>query len=158
MKSLSEQINRKSWWHSPPVDKSAYKKRGIFLASSFKECEFYGRPLSIAIKVQVANPLINTEKNIVEILFGISSKQMKVYKSLVSDTAKNSLDIRFRLDADIFKTAKKKGFDSIVMVTENGLEKIKEGKLPRSIELNIFNINKVIFNYEQRGMYEQSCI
>ena len=143
MKSLTEQINRRSWWHSPPVDKLAYKKRGIFLASSFKECEFYGRPLDEPIKVQVSNPLIGVEKNIIKILYGIGSDQMKAHNSLINDTAKDTLNVRFHLDADIFTAAKKKGFDSIAIVTENGLEKIKEGKLPRSVELNVFNINDV---------------
>ena len=38
-------INRKAWWHCPPLDPEAYFKRGKFYASSFAECEFYGRPL-----------------------------------------------------------------------------------------------------------------
>ncbi len=157
MKSLIEQINQRSYWHSPPVDKFAYKKRGVFLASSFKECEFYGRPLNEPIKVQVSNPLIDIEKSIIKILFGIGSNQMKAHKSLINDTAKDTLKVRFRLDADIFTVAKKKGYDSIAIVTEKGLEKIKEDKLPRSIELNVFDINKVTFNNEQGAMYEQPC-
>lgn len=42
---LVASVNRKSWWHVPPVDPDAYLKRGKFLASSFEAAEFYGRPL-----------------------------------------------------------------------------------------------------------------
>jgi hypothetical protein len=38
-------VNRKAWWHLPPQDPMAYRKRGKFFASSFAEAEFYGRPL-----------------------------------------------------------------------------------------------------------------
>jgi hypothetical protein len=36
---LIAHVNRKQWWHVPPVDPNAYKKRGKFLASSFVEAE-----------------------------------------------------------------------------------------------------------------------
>lgn len=42
---LIAHINRKSWWHVPPRDPRAYERRGKFYASSFREAEFYGRPL-----------------------------------------------------------------------------------------------------------------
>ena len=38
-------VNRKAWWHVPPQDPMAYRKRGKFFASSFAEAEFDGRPL-----------------------------------------------------------------------------------------------------------------
>lgn len=141
-KTLIKQINRKNWWHSLPTDRNAYKKRGIFLASSYKECSFYGRPLNEPIKVRLSNSLINTEENIIEILFGEDSAQMKAYKSLVSYTAKDILKTRFKLDAAIYKTAKKKGYDSIAIVTTEGFKGLKDGKMPQSVELNIFEINK----------------
>lgn len=125
------------------MDRTAYKTRGLFLASSFKECEFYGRPLDNPIKVCLSNPLIDTEKNIIKLFFGESSVRMQVYESLLNDSVKNSLNVRFRLDADISRAAKKKGYDSIAIVTEKGLEKVKKGQLPRSIELNVLNIDKV---------------
>ena len=33
-------VGRKAWWHVPPMDPRAYKKRGKFFASSFVEAEF----------------------------------------------------------------------------------------------------------------------
>lgn len=150
-KNLIEQINSKNWWHSPPVDGSAYKKRGIFLASSYKECEFYGRPLNEPIKVQLSNPLIDTEENIIKKIFGEDSFQMGTYKSLADNTAKDILKVRFRLDADIYKAAKKKGYDAIVIVTEKSIKNIKQGKLPKSAELNIFHISNTNIQKDQEA-------
>jgi len=42
---LVAHVNRKGWWHVPPRDPTAYGKRGKFFASSFREAEFWGRPL-----------------------------------------------------------------------------------------------------------------
>jgi hypothetical protein len=33
-------VNRKRWWHVPSRDPEAYRKRGKFLASSYREGEF----------------------------------------------------------------------------------------------------------------------
>ena len=138
MQTLTEQINRKKWWHSPPHDRAAYKERGIFLSSSYKECEFYGQPLDESVKVHLSNPLIDTEENIIKALFGKKSAQMDIYETL-NNTA--DLKTRFRLDAEMYRAAKKNGYDAIAIVTEKGLKKIREEeKLPRSIELNIFDI------------------
>lgn len=38
---LVAHVNRKQWWHVPPVDPAAYKKRGKFYSVSFKEAEFW---------------------------------------------------------------------------------------------------------------------
>lgn len=43
-------VNRKKWWHVPPRNPDAYEKKGMFLASSFKEAEFWGRPLDLPSK------------------------------------------------------------------------------------------------------------
>lgn len=142
MESLIKQINRRNWWHSPPIDKLAYTKRGVFLASSYKECEFYGCPIDEPIKVNVTNPVIDTEENIIKMLFGRDSLQMKSYKALVTDTGANNLKLRFALDEDMYKEAKKNGYDAIAIVTEEGLEKVKAGKLSKSVELNVFDVNK----------------
>lgn len=141
VRALIEQINRKKWWHSPPQDRAAYKQRGIFLSSSYQECEPYGRPLDEPIKVHLSNPLIDTEENIIKKFFGEESAQMGAYKTLLSHTAKNYLKARFRLDTEMYRAAKKNGYDAIAIVTEKGSKKIRtENKLPRSIELNIFDI------------------
>jgi len=43
----------------------------------------------------------------------------------------------------MYLSAKKNGYDAIAIVTDKGIRKIKEeNKLPRSIELNIFDIKK----------------
>ena len=142
--TISEQINRRTWWHSPPRDANSYKKRGIFLASSYKECEFYGRPLDEPIKIKINNPLVNTERNIIASLFGENSPQMKAYDSLLNYEAKELLKIRFKLDAEIMNAAKNRGYDSVAIISPKGLERIKEGKLPRNVELNVADYKKVI--------------
>ena len=142
--TFADQINRRRWWHSPPSDKKAYKKRGMFLASSFKECEFYGRPLDEPIRVNVSNPLVDTEQNIIKSLFGYSSSQMMAYTALIKNAEKDPLRVRFKLDADLFKTAKSKNYDAIAVVTEKGFEKTKNHKLPRSVELNLIDIKNGI--------------
>jgi len=138
--SIIASINNRSWWHSPPADKGAYKKRGIFFASSYKECEFYGRPLDETIKVNVKNPLVGVEEDIIRRFFGIKSKQMMVYRSLIDGTATNVLNMRFQLDKELFRVAKNSGYDAIAIVTSKGYETTKTGKLPRSVELNVFDV------------------
>lgn len=137
--TLADQLNKRKWWHSPPADKAAYKKRGMFLAPSYKECEFYGRPLDEPIRVNVSNPLVDTEKNIIKFLFGDNSSQMSAYIALIKGTAKEPLKVRFKLDRDLFKAAKNKNHDAIAVVTEKELEKIKNHKLPRNVELNVLD-------------------
>lgn len=63
-------VNGKDWWHVPPRDPSAYRKRGKFLASSFREAEFWGRPLDQPERVLVARPLVSDEERIETVLFG----------------------------------------------------------------------------------------
>jgi hypothetical protein len=55
---LVARINRKDWWHVPPAAPKAYQQRGKFLASTFREAEFWGRPLDTPIRVRVINPII----------------------------------------------------------------------------------------------------
>ena len=142
--TFTDQLNKRKWWHSPPADKKTYKKRGIFLASSYKECEFYGRPLDEPIKVNVSNPLVDTEENLIRLLFGNNSSQMVAYNALINGNAKEPLKVRFKLDKDLFKTAKNKNYDAIAVVSEKRLENIKNRKLSKSIELNILDIEKGI--------------
>lgn len=68
---------------------------------------------------------------------------MEVYKTLLSNAAEICLEKRFNLDRELFKAAKKSGYDAIALVSEIGIRKIKEqSRLPRSVELNIFDIKK----------------
>ena len=130
---LIQHVNRKSWWHVPPQDPEAYKKRGKFYASSFHEAEFWGRPLDQSMKVAVSNPLIGDERTIERKLFG------RLIPHPVPDSDK-VLEWRWNTDAKMKKLALKKGFDSIILLTPKAFATLKQqGKLPRSIELNVLN-------------------
>jgi len=120
-------VNRKAWWHVPPRDPNAYRKRGKFLASSFREAEFWGRPLDEPQKVDVARPLVGDEGAIERKLFG----------KRVSDES-ISMDDRWRLDARMKRAALATGYDSILLMSSRGLRRFRSaGKVPRSLELNI---------------------
>lgn len=67
---LVGRINRKYWWHAPPRDPLAYRKRGQFFASTFREAGFWGRPLDEPQRVTIARPLIDEEEMIEKRLFG----------------------------------------------------------------------------------------
>ena len=127
---LIAHINRKNWWHVPPQDPTAYRKRGRFLASSFVEAEFWGRPLDEPQRVAVAHPLVGDEGAIERKLFG---------RRLSSESI--SVKDRWALDAKMKIAAQAKGYDSIVLITPKAFSALrKSGKLPRSIELNILNV------------------
>ena len=129
IEKLVRHVNRKNWWHATPQDPEAYQKRGKFLASTYGMAEFYGRPLDEPQKVKVARPLIGDEATIENALFG----------RLVSDES-ITVKQRFALDAKMKKAATAKGYDSIVLMSPSCFTKFKsDGKLPRSIELNVFN-------------------
>jgi hypothetical protein len=122
-------INRKEWWHVPPQDPDAYLARGKFLASSFVEAEFWGRPLDEPQKVIVSRPLIGDEGTIEKELFGrrVSNEDISIKK-------------RWALDAKLKKAALAKGYDSIVLITPKAFSTFKKSRrLPRSIELNVLN-------------------
>jgi len=121
-------INRKKWWHVPPQDPHAYEKRGKFLASSFSEAEFYGRPRDTPERVTVANPLVGDERTIADVL-GIPPQQEGM-----------SLEKIAEHDAKWRRAALAKGYDSLVLMSSTGFAKFsRDGKPPRSIELNILN-------------------
>jgi len=120
-------VNRKNWWHVPPRDPDAYKKRGKFLASTYKEAEFWGRPLDQPEKVHIGKPLIGDEETIEKTLLG---------KRLSDESIE--MDNRFALDAKIKKAALAKGYDSIILMAPQPFAAFKKtGKIPRSLELNI---------------------
>jgi len=125
---LIAHVNRKKWWHVPPVDPNAYRKRGKFLASTYEESEFWGRPLDDPQRITIARPLIGDEKTIETRLFG----QPVPWDGICL------MRRRFALDAKMKRTALAKGYDSIVLMSPKGFSKFKAtGKFPRSIELNI---------------------
>jgi hypothetical protein len=127
---LVAHVNRKKWWHVPPADPAAYKKRGKFLASSFAAAEFYGRPLDDPQKVKIARPLVGDERTISRALRippqheGMSLKEIATH------------DARWR------KAALKKGFDAILLMAPKCFAEWKAaGKIPRSLELNILEVS-----------------
>jgi hypothetical protein len=126
---LIAHVNKKDWWHVPPRDLGSYKKRGKFFASSFREAEFWGRPLDQPQKVTIATPLIGDEAVIEKTLFGrrVSSEEI-------------SMDERWALDAKMRREALARGFDSIVLMSPKAFSEFNRiGALPRAIELNVLN-------------------
>jgi hypothetical protein len=129
VESLVAHVNRKSWWHVPPRDPNAYSMRGKFLASSFREAEFWGRPLDEPQSVAITKPLIGDEETIEKQLFGrrVSSEDI-------------AIEERWKLDAKIKRAALRKGYDSIVLLAPRAFTEFQStGKLPRSMELNVLN-------------------
>ena len=123
---LIEHVNRKHWWHVPPVDLDAYQKRGKFLASSFEAAEFYGRPLDEPQKVIVAKPLIGDERTISRVLHIPPQRDDMTLKQIAAH------------DALWRNAALKRGFDSIVLMAPKRFGEWRvSGKIPRSIELDI---------------------
>jgi hypothetical protein len=127
---LIKHVNRKDWWHVKPADPNAYEKRGKFLASSFEEAEFYGRPGDLPEKVTIASPLIGDNDTIERKLIGRVESHPEI-----------SVRKRFALDAKLRRAALRKGYDSIVLMSKTGFQKFKrEGGIPRSLELNIVDL------------------
>lgn len=113
------------------MDIRAYQKRGKFFASSFREAEFYGRPNDQPERVSIVSPLIGDNDGIERKLLGKveSHSEITVHK-------------RLSLDAKLRRAALRMGFDSIVLLTAPALNALrKEGKIPRSIELNVLNLD-----------------
>jgi len=133
IEKLIARINRKDWWHVPPSDPRAYEKRGMFLASTFREAEFWGRPLDTPIRVKVANPIIGDESTIEAKLLG-GPCEHPAYDS------PKLMQWRWNLDAKLKKAALAKGYDSIVILSPSGYAKFTaEGRIPLSIELNLLD-------------------
>ena len=127
---LIAHVNRKQWWHVPPSDPKAYGKRGKFFASTFQEAELYGRPLDTPQRVAIAAPLVGDEKRISRIL-GMPPQHGDMTLQEIA-----AHDARWR-DAALAK-----GFDSIVLMAPGPFSRFKlDGKLPRSLELNILKVD-----------------
>jgi hypothetical protein len=124
---LIAHVNRKCWWHVKPADARAYEKRGKFLASSFQEAEFYGRPGDQPEKVTIASPVVGDNDTIERMLIGHVESHPEI-----------PVKERFALDAKLRRAPLRKGYDSIVLMSKPDFRKFKkEGKIPRSLELNI---------------------
>jgi hypothetical protein len=130
VEKLIGHINRKNWWHVPPTDPRAYEKRGKFLASSFRQAEFYGRPCDAPERVGIASPLVGDNDAIERTLIG-----------RVESDPNMSVPRRLALDVKLRRAALRKGFDSIVLLTPKGFEALRQkGVTPRSIELNVIDL------------------
>jgi hypothetical protein len=131
--SLVAHINRKEWWHVPPLDPSAYSERGKFLASSFREAEFWGRPLDEPQRVAVSKPLIGDEETIEKKLFGLRVSNEDF-----------TMEERWKLDAKMRSAALREGYDCLVLMAPKAFTEFQStGKLPRSMELNVLNPGSV---------------
>jgi hypothetical protein len=127
LQGLIRHINHKDWWHVTPMDTHVYDRRGKFLSSSFSDAEFYGRPNDVPERVEITRPVVGDNKMIERKLMG-----------RVESPPNISISHRFVLDAKLFRSALHKGYDSIVLMTEKAFRQFKaEGKIPRSLELNI---------------------
>ena len=123
---LIQKINNRDWWHVPPVEgEAAYAKRGKFLAPTYRDAEFYGRPLNDAQKVNITNPIVGPEKEIAKKLGLDPQREGMSQKEL------NAHDRAWAL------AAKKAGYDAIVTVGEKQWKKFKEtGRIPADMEVN----------------------
>ena len=127
---LVAHVNRKNWWHVPPVAPDAYKKRGKFFSVSYAAAEFWGRPLNEPERVTVSKPLVGDEKRIAKVL-GIPPQDDGMTLEQIA-----AHDARWR------NAALKKGFDAIVLMAPMTFAKWKmTGKIPRSLELNILGVS-----------------
>lgn len=134
-KVLIEKINKSEWWHVTPRDPAAYSKRGKFLASTYQQAEFYGRPNDIPERVSISDPVYGfSEKEILMKLFFGDINALLLDES-ASD--KDSYRKRIDLDAKMFKKAKSLGYDAIVLMGATGERELTMNRKPRSIELNL---------------------
>jgi len=133
--TLIKKINKSNWWHVPPVDPNAYKKRGKFLVSTYQQAEFYGRPSDKPERVKINNPLFGfSELEILKNLFSKEKAEKLLNKVLNS---KNYYDDRIDLDAKMYRKAKRLGFDCIILMTIAGRKSLENNRKPHSIELNL---------------------
>lgn len=124
VQELVSHLKKKNWWHVPPLAPTACRKRGKFLASSFVEAKFYGRPFDEPQRVKIANPLIGDDETICRSLFG------KII-SVPEPEKRSFLRKRLALDARIKKSALNLGHDSILLLTPKGFANYKvTGEIP----------------------------
>lgn len=133
---LIKKINESKWWHVSPIDRNAYNKRGKFLASTYLQAEFYGRPNDESEKVKIINPIFGFSE--IEILSKLFSKtKAKKYLDAIYRADNNFYKKRTDLDAKMYACAKKSGYNSIVLMAKQGEKALARGRKPNSIELNL---------------------
>ena len=50
-------INKHEWWRTTLPDKQEVKARGMFFMNSYRQAEFYGRPIDTPFRVKIKNVL-----------------------------------------------------------------------------------------------------
>ncbi|KKU48520.1 MAG: hypothetical protein UX68_C0012G0032 [Parcubacteria group bacterium GW2011_GWA2_46_9] len=134
-KILINKINQSLWWHVTPKDFTAYKKRGKFFASTYKQAEFYGRPNDGSERIKISNPIYGTSGiSILKVLFPIDYK--KLYTSVMEDH-KDWYKRRIKLDSKMYRKAKSMGYDAIVLLGNNANGYLMKNRKPYSIEVNL---------------------
>ena len=132
---LTDKINKSEWWHVPPRDPDAYNKRGKFLASTYQQAEFYGRPRDIPDRVSISNPVYGfSEKEILMKLFPSGYNTLLIKEE---EGGRFWYQRRINLDARMFKRAQSLGYDAIVLMSPTGKKELEKNRKPRSIELNL---------------------
>ena len=132
---LIEKINKSDWWHVIPADPNAYKKRGKFLASTYLQASFYGKPQNNPEKILIKNPLCgSSESEILKELF--PSKYRELYKQVL-DEGNGWYKRRIGLDSKISRMTERKGYDAIVLIGSDGKNSLEKNRKPKSIELNL---------------------
>jgi len=132
---LIQKIGESEWWHVPPKDPLAYRKRGKFLASTYLQASFYGKPNIESERVKIKNPIFGfSESEILQQLFG---SKRHYYLNKVIDAENDFYQRRIELDAAIYKKAKSLMYDAIVLMTDAGRKALQRGHKPKSIELNL---------------------
>jgi hypothetical protein len=84
-------------------------------------------------RVSIACPLVGDERTIEALLFGRRVSEDEI-----------ALEERWKLDARMKRAALTLDYDSIVLMSPRSFSKVKaNGKVPRSIELNILDRSRV---------------
>jgi hypothetical protein len=136
--TLIAKINNSCWWHVPPGDSDAYKKRGCFFASTFAQAEFYGRPNDQPDRVNIKNPVYGfSEMEIFEKLFTSERIANLALKDMENSIGAGMYKKRVALDRKMYVRAKQLGYDAIVLMTSQGRKDLQKKRKPRSMELNL---------------------
>jgi len=130
-------INKSLWWHVTPSDPDAYKKRGKFLASTYLQAEFYGRPNDDPEKVNINRPVWGySEKEILMKLFPDNHEEL-LSEVRVGPEDANWYSKRIELDRKMHEEAKTRGYDAIVLLCWNAKSYLLRNCKPPAIELNL---------------------
>ena len=128
----------------PPQNREAYKKRGKFLASTFAQAEFYGRPNNTPERVSISSPLYGfSELEIIKILFPteVVAEYEEFAQETLNDNDKKCLyESRIEWDARMHKKSREMGYDAIVLLSTNGRKYLEKNRKPHSIELNLLSV------------------